>query len=267
VNTIEAQAVVEKLITIHNEFPACEIGVVTFNAPQQMLIMDLLEDAFMNFGRAVPETIFVKNIENVQGDERDVIIFSTGYAPDKKGKMIMQFGSLSLSGGENRLNVAVTRAREKIIIVSSIWPEQLRTDDVKNEGPKLLRKYLEFARSVHQDGFKMLQHETRKRPLAWYLNERIKSWAENKFPDIKFETSTLPFSDLHFSRNGEFGGVVLTDDVRYMDSENIKDVHAYTQAILHQKNWEYLMIYSRNFWQDRERIENDLTRFIGSKFN
>ena len=264
-NTIEASMVVSKIMEVIADSPLKEIGVVTFNAPQQMLIMDLLEEEFMKTGRPFPPTIFVKNIENVQGDERDVIIFSTGYAPDKKGKMIMQFGSFSLTGGENRLNVAVTRAREKIIVVSSIWPEQLRIEDVKNDGPKLLKQYLEFARQVHQNEFQPKSHyKKHNASIAWYLNERIKSWASKKFSDIKVDVNTLPFSDLHVSRDGIYGGVVLTDDNRYMDSINIKDGHAYTQTLLQSKNWQYHMVFSRNFWLDRERVENELARFISS---
>lgn len=265
VNETEAITVVEKIMSIVSKSPDKEIGVVTFNAPQQIRILDLLEGEFANGGKVVPPNIFVKNIENVQGDERDVIIFSTGYAPDKKGKMIMQFGSFSLSGGENRLNVAVTRAREKIIIVTSIYPEQLRVEDVKNDGPKLLRSYLEFARSVHQRQFVPQTNYVKTRTVAWYLNERIKSWASERFKTWNFVTNTLPFSDVHFVRDGEYGGIILTDDNRYLDSDNIKDGHAYTQILLQTKNWQYHMVYSRNFWQDRERIENDLSRFIGSK--
>src|SRR5690606_31627296 len=124
-------------------YPDKEIGVVTFNAPQQVLIMDLLDAESERRGTRIPSSLFVKNIENVQGDEKDIIIFSIGYAPGKKGRMTMQFGSLNTAGGENRLNVAVTRAREKIILVTSIWPEQLKTQESKHAGPRLLKEYLE----------------------------------------------------------------------------------------------------------------------------
>ncbi len=136
-NTVEAELIVEKVFQILQQHPAKEIGIVTFNAPQQMLVLDLLEAEAAKTGKIIPASLFVKNIENVQGDEKDIIIFSIGYAPDKKGKMSLQFGSLNAAGGENRLNVAVTRAREKIILVTSIWPEQMKVGSIKNEGPKL----------------------------------------------------------------------------------------------------------------------------------
>ena len=93
--------------------------------------MDYLEEFSLEEGFVIPESLIVKNIENIQGDEKDVIIFSTVYAPDLKGKMNMNFGSLNMEGGENRLNVAVTRAREKIYLVTSIMPQELKVEKSK----------------------------------------------------------------------------------------------------------------------------------------
>jgi superfamily I DNA and/or RNA helicase len=265
VNEVEAKAVVEKVLAIVTLQPEKEIGVVTFNAPQQMLVMDYLEEAFVNAGARIPSTLFVKNIENVQGDEKDIIIFSIGYAPDKKNKMAMQFGSLNMSGGENRLNVAVTRAREKIILISSIWPEQLKTEGVKNEGPKLLRKYLEYARDVDQGKFTPQFNEQNGRNASWYLNSRLKEWGENKFESLVFEPDTLPFSDLNFKIDNRHLGIILTDDTRYFTSFSAKEIYAYTPALLANKNWSYRMVFSRNFWQNRQKIEDELSIFIGTK--
>ncbi|MFZ6010147.1 MAG: AAA domain-containing protein [Bacteroidota bacterium] len=266
-NLAEAQRVTERVFNMVKEDPRKEIGVVTFNAPQQMLILDLLEEKFAQEGINLPPSLFVKNIENVQGDEKDVIIFSIGYAPDKKKKMNMQFGSLNMVGGENRLNVAVTRARERIILVCSIWPEELKTDDIKNDGPKLLRKYLEFAREVDQRRFKPQVHYSVKQQSTWYLNTQLKQWAERKFQKLQFEADTLPLADLHFKMDGNHLGIILTDDVRYFTSLSVKDSFAYVPSLISQKNWEYHIVFSRNYWQDHERVEDDLLRFIGSKID
>lgn len=264
-NPVEAQHVVQRVMALLRETPDKEIGIVTFNAPQQMLILDMLEEEFSRNGMAIPSGLFIKNIENVQGDEKDIIIFSVGYAPDKRKKMNMQFGSLSMPGGENRLNVAITRAREKIILVSSIWPEDLRTADLKNEGPKLLKKYLEFARQVSQREFKPTVKVSSQQSESWYLNTRLKEWAERKFQQVQFETGTLPLADLHFRSNGHYLGVIFTDDLRYFESLSVKDSFAYVPTLFTQKNWEYHYIFSRNLWQDREKAEDDLLRFIGSR--
>ncbi|HEX6226435.1 MAG TPA: C-terminal helicase domain-containing protein, partial [Chryseolinea sp.] len=265
-NLKEAEHIVEKVFQIFQEHPDKEIGIVTFNAPQQMLVLDLLEGEAAKSGKSIPPSLFVKNIENVQGDEKDVIIFSIGYAPDKKGKMNMQFGSLNAAGGENRLNVAVTRAREKIILVTSILPEQLNVDKIKNEGPKLLRKYLQYALDVDQGTYR--PHVTRSlltKNKDWYLSNRIKQWGEGRLEKFIFQTETLPFSDVGVVHANQHLGVILTDDLRYFSSLSVKHSHAYIPSILTQKNWKYQMVYSRNFWKDREKIESGLMVFIGSQ--
>jgi superfamily I DNA and/or RNA helicase len=264
-NETEAVAVVDRVVSLLTVTPDKQIGVVTFNAPQQNLILDLLEERFLEEGITMPSSLFVKNIENVQGDEKDIIIFSVGYAPDKKKKMNMQFGSLNMPGGENRLNVAVTRAREKIILICSIQPEQLRTDDLKNDGPRLLKKYLEYARDVHHRRFAPEISLNGKQPASWYLNHQIKSWGHQKFPEYQFEVNTLPMADLHIRKDNGYLGIVLTDDMRYFSSLSQKDFFAYTPALMAKKNWSFHYVFSRNLWQDKEQVEDDLLRFIGSK--
>jgi hypothetical protein len=261
VNRQEAEVVVARVMGLLEKYPEKEIGIVTFNAPQQMLVMDLLDQAL---GRELPSTIFVKNIENVQGDEKDVIIFSIGYAPDKKGKLAMQFGSLNALGGENRLNVAVTRAREKIILITSIWPEQLRTADLQNEGPKVLQRYLQFARDVHEGRFEPGTSYASHERAGWYLNSRLQQWGEKNLNGFTIENNTLPFSDLSIRDSDQYVGIVLTDDARYKQALSVKDAHAYTPALLAQKNWNYRFVFSRNFWKDREKVESELKWFAGA---
>jgi hypothetical protein len=229
-----------------------------------MLILDLLEAEAINIGIPLPATLFVKNIENVQGDEKDIIIFSIGYAPDKKGKMMMQFGSLNSTGGENRLNVAVTRAREKIILVCSIWPEQLKTDDVKNDGPRLLKQYLAFAREVDQRRFTPQTNEQDGERSSWYLKNHLRNWSVSRLNEFSFETNSLPFSDISVKKKDNYLGILLTDDIRYYQSQSIKEAHVYTPSLLSQKNWNYRMIYSRNYWKDREKIEHEIILFSGT---
>lgn len=265
-NVTEAEAVVDRVLNLLTANPEKQIGVVTFNSPQQNLILDVLEERFAKEGMAIPQTLFVKNIENVQGDEKDIIIFSVGYAPEKgKKKMNMQFGSLNMAGGENRLNVAVTRAREKIILICSIQPEQLHTDDVRNEGPRLLKKYLEFARDVSQRKFTPTLYENGKQKPTWYLNHQIKTWGQEKFPDFTFEVNSLPLADVHVKHGDGYLGIVLTDDMHYFNSLSDKDFFAYMPMLMTRKNWDYHYVFSRNLWQDKERVEEDLMRFIGKK--
>ncbi|MCQ2403102.1 MAG: DUF4011 domain-containing protein [Lentisphaeria bacterium] len=128
------------------------IGVVTFNISQCTLIEDRfeqfraahpeLEEAFDD---SLPEPFFVKNLENVQGDERDVILFSVGYAPDADGKLLMNFGPLNRAGGERRLNVAITRAKERVVVFSSIHAAQVDLNRTSANGAQHLKEFLEYA--------------------------------------------------------------------------------------------------------------------------
>lgn len=153
-NRIEAEGIV-KGIEKHYLMPAkahLTIGVVTFNQPQQALIETLLDArrrASSELDRAIAERshepLFIKNLENVQGDERDVIFFSITFGPDAAGKTTMNFGPLNGEGGHRRLNVAISRAREAVIIYSSLMPEQIELAKVRAAGVRDLKHYLEFA--------------------------------------------------------------------------------------------------------------------------
>ncbi len=255
-NQQEAEVVVQKIQELTRTHPELSIGVVTFNAPQQELILDCLEAVHGQF----PESLFVKNIENVQGDERDVIIFSTAYAVDRSGKLSMQFGSLNVAGGENRLNVAITRARQKIIIVSSIWPEELKLHGVKNEGPKLLRAYLEFARQV-ADGKFVPAAASQTHVADWYLSGAILKWSSTEKLPCGLAACPWPGSDIVITENAACGGLMLCDDEIYEQMITAKDSHVYTPQLIEQKAWPWLRIYSRNWWLDREKVQQEISRF------
>jgi len=258
VNEVEADKVVDVLTDLWKTHPEKEIGVITFNAPQQSLILDKLEDSLAKLGKEIPSKLFVKNIENVQGDERDIIIFSVGYAPDKKGKVSAQFGSLNVSGGENRLNVAVSRAREKVIVITSLWPEQLAVGEAKNDGPKLLKAYLQFALDVSKGEFKTTSKLTD--PKSIYLKSKIKEWFAGK--EFKLESDLLPFHDLTAKKNGLLLGAILTDDDLYFQSPSAKSTHALVPQVLETKNWPFIQLYSRNYWQDKDRFFNEVGKFL-----
>ncbi len=150
-NRAEAEAVVSEIISRLSSGSKESIGVVTFSSVQQNLIDDLLAEAFVknpeleDLDKASAEPIFIKNLENVQGDERDVILFSVGYGPDKLGRVSMNFGPLNRSGGWRRLNVAVSRARKEMIVYSTLRPEQIDLSRTRAEGVEGLKAFLEYA--------------------------------------------------------------------------------------------------------------------------
>jgi very-short-patch-repair endonuclease len=154
-NQVEAERVVSMVVERLRD-PARRdrsIGIVTFNTQQQDLIETLLEaerkkspEIEPYFNASAPEPLFVKNLENVQGDERDVMIFSTTFGRDALGRLSMNFGPMNKAGGERRLNVAVTRARERLVVVTSMDPEDIDLTRSSAIGIKHLRDFLAYAR-------------------------------------------------------------------------------------------------------------------------
>lgn len=257
INQNEAMEVVMLVYKIMEEAPDKSIGVVTFNIQQQQYIMECLEDKAIQSDLSLPDGLIVKNIENVQGDEKDIIIFSVGYAPDKNGKFSMNFGSLNTDGGENRLNVAITRAREQVYVIASIMPQDLRVGKSKNEGPKLLKKYLEYAWDVSEGTPQELINSSSQFQSNWYLKEKLKT--ETFINNSHSLEELLPFADLVLCRANQYLGLLLTDDDLYHQSISVKDSHVYVPLILKSKGWKFMGLFSREYWMNpdetRERIE------------
>ncbi len=232
-NQAEAEAIVTIMQELLSKNPEKTYGIVTFNQKQARLIQNRL---FL----AKIDNISVKNIENIQGDEFDVVLFSIAYAPNKVGKMSINFGSLSQNGGENRLNVAVSRAKEKIILLSSIYPEQLRVEHTEHSGPQLLKKYLEFAWNVSQKEYVPKPFEPKKYRSPYYLKNKLKA-ANAAY------TEELPFADLTIKNTeGMYESLILTDDDIYFEALSVKESHAYLPHSLKQRGWKFSRVWSRN---------------------
>ena len=168
VNLTEAQAVIAKVAeVIRTKKKSDTVGIITFNEQQRKTIERGIEKLVgscddelkllltRELNRVDSDTLedtsmFIKNIENVQGDERDIIIFSVTYAKNKDGKLNSSFGLLSMANGENRLNVAITRAKKRIIVVKSFYAYELNINDA-NPGPYYLKKFIEYSELASAD--------------------------------------------------------------------------------------------------------------------
>lgn len=261
VNLQEAEEVIRQIQLAHTTDPKQSIGVVTFNAPQQNLILDLMEAKIPALLQK-QELLFVKNIENVQGDERDLIIFSTGYAKDEAGKLQLRFGSLNQLGGEHRLNVAVTRARKKIILVTSIHAADLKADLTKNEGPKLFKAYLEYAENVSEGRWQAADVSHNSHSANWYLKHRV----INEFEiDQRYQLGVdLPFVDVTVTDTDKslFCGLIRTDDDLYYEANTVKDIYAYQPELLDNKGWPHFQTHSRQIWNTPAELGDKLRLFI-----
>ncbi|WP_186754681.1 AAA domain-containing protein [Echinicola salinicaeni] len=247
-NKAEAETVLKEVKGILKDKPAVEIGVITFNYFQMELITEYIsQDNSLSSAK-----IRVKNIENVQGDEFDEVIFSIGYAKNKAGKFTANFGLLSKEGGINRLNVAVTRARNRVVVVSSITSKDFRDKQLLNPGVKMLRDYLAYAEQVAAGGEVEIQEsDTAGFESSWYLKDKLLGLYGNH--ELK-NNSISRLMDLELLEKDRYIGAVLTDDNRLFASKTAKEAFVYHPQLLRQKGWNVVFIFSRQYWLDHEDV-------------
>lgn len=153
-NVVEAKTVAAAVIRHARERPRESLGVATFSVAQRKAVLEELEamrrlapDTEAFFAAHPGEPFFVKALENVQGDERDVIVISVGYGRNQKGVMAMRFGALSLDGGERRLNVLISRAKRRCEVYASITDKDIDLERGKGRGVAAFKLFLHFART------------------------------------------------------------------------------------------------------------------------
>ena len=282
-NRAEAAKVLELIRKHLDQDHPPTVGVITFNSNQKDLILDeidklKIEDPdFSEFlardsQRPIDEQLFVKNIENVQGDEREMILFSVAYAPAHPGGRVNQFfGTLNNKGGENRLNVAVTRAIRRIEIVASIDPERdMDTSMAVNDGPKMLHRYLRFAKAVSD------RDMTKVAILLNELNESLKIRPDSGVltPMSPFEEEVLKaLKDLNFEVHTQVGqsGFLIDlaivhpknparyllgiecDGAMFHSSVSARERDVFRQRFLEKRGWRIHRIWSSNWWMSREK--------------
>lgn len=275
-NLLEAQKVVSMLIQFFQTRKSnATVGIITFNSSQRDLIDDLIDDECAknpSFNAMVKAEIgrkengediglFVKNIESVQGDERDVIIFSIGYAKNESGRLVRNYGWLNHKGGENRLNVAISRAKEKVYIVTSFHPDELQVEDAKNDGPRILKKYLQYALAVSEEDI-----ETAKQVLysfgdveadatvitfdSDFENQVFDALVERGY-QVETQVGIGGYSiDLAIKRDGQYLLGVECDGRLYHSSKSARERDYHRQKYLESRGWRIHRIWSTNWWRN-----------------
>src|SRR5690606_2935213 len=163
-----------------------------------------------------------------------------------------------------RLNVAITRAKEKIYIISSFAPSDLKVENSKNEGPRLFKKYLEYAKSVSDGHYQPVSNHEPENSASWYLNAKIAEIIERN-DQLYTLTEELPFSDLTVKNADQYKSLIMTDDQLYHQAISIKDPHVYTPFILKHKNWKFRGFFSREYWNNKELLEEKIMIFLGQE--
>lgn len=259
-NVIEAAKVADLVFEHMNNFPNRSLGVIAFGEVQQQAIDTAIRkkrlenqryEDFFNEDREEP--FFTKNLENVQGDERDTIIFSIGYAKDAAGKMHMIFGPLSKSGGERRLNVAITRAKLNVKLVGSILPTDIDTDRVSADGPKLLRSYIDFA----INGPSVLLREITACDVAEHdspFEESVYNFLDRKGYKLATQVGCsgyrIDMAVKHPTFNGRYVLGIECDGAAYHSARTARERDRLRQAVLEDMGWTIYRIWSTDWIKD-----------------
>jgi hypothetical protein len=248
-NKLEAEEVILQLQSLRIKYPSDSIGIITFNYYQMMLILSLIE---MEETLSLDEKIRVKNIENVQGDEFDHVVFSVGYARNPEGKFTANFGLLSRKGGENRLNVAITRARKQNILITSLKLSDFKERHMKNAGIRLLKEYLVFVDEVQQGkAILNLKPDAAGYDRNWSFRDRLIGTYGNH--EVA-ENSYSAVMDLEVNEKGKAVAAILTDDQRFFSARTAKEAFVYHPRLLTSRNWHMVFLFSRQYWMDKEDL-------------
>lgn len=266
-NPTEATRVAQLIVEHVRLDPTRSLGVIALNATQGRAIENALYQEIARapeleswFDSRKDEPFFIKALENVQGDERDAILLSIGYGPDESGKVSLNFGPLNKEGGERRLNVAVTRAKESLTIVSSLLPEHIDLSRTSKVGPRLLRSYLESAR---QGGsFSPLETNQSNEGLVDSIEAALRQNGWNTTRDIGRSALRIDIAVEHPDKRGEFLLGIECDGGDYASAPVARDRERIRPAVLGGMGWKLERVWSldwlKNPAAELERLENSL---------
>jgi very-short-patch-repair endonuclease len=259
VNRKEADAVVAEVVR-RVKTSAHSIGVVTFNGEQQRLIENLPDQARRadpslepRFDRTqTKEPILVKNIENVQGDERDVIIFSVAVGPDKTGRITAQISSLKGEGGHRRLNVAVTRARRELLVFATLRSEQIDLGRTSAKGVVDFKHFLEFAESgarAMAEAFSPTGRDTES-PFEDAVMRDLQERNWEVHPQVGVSFFRIDLGIVHPDFPGRYLAGVECDGAAYHRSATARDRDRLRELVLTDLGWRIRRIWSTDWWMN-----------------
>lgn len=242
------------------------IGVVTFSSVQQNLIDDLLVELFAKnpelekINNEASESIFVKNLENVQGDERDVILFSIGYGPDADGKVALNFGPLNREGGARRLNVAVSRARKEMMVFSTLRPEMLDLSKTRAQGVAQLKAFLEFAKN----GKNVLPSKVsntasiKNSNVEKLIAEKIKTLGYDVHTNIGASEYKIDIAIVDPNKKGEYILGIMCDGYNYKAANTSRDRNILQGSVLKSLGWNIHRLWILDWWDNQDKELNKI---------
>ena len=198
------------------------------------------------------EPFFVKNLERVQGDERDAIILTVGYGKNADGRLFYRFGPVNNEGGERRLNVAVTRAKRRMTVVSSFAAEEMDDSKLKKEGPRLLKAYLEYAASGGKGLPSRVVERPALNPFEMEVGERLRRSGIPVVPQYGVSGYWIDFAASHPEKPGKMVLAIECDGDRYHRSPSARDRDRLRQEHLERLGWRFVRIWSSEWSRDPE---------------
>lgn len=261
VNTGEAKAIVEEIRRRYKDPDLKEksVGVVTFNINQQILIEDMLQAEYQKnvdfdkWANAGEEPLFVKNLENVQGDERDVILFSIAYGPDADGKFSMNFGPINKEGGWKRLNVAVTRARSEMIVFSIMSSHMIDLKRTRSKGVEALKNFMEFAEKGKIVGKSENIREQKNQGILETICKELENVGYKYVKDVGRSDFKIDIAVVNPFNTGEYLLGIMLDRASYKQSKNTKDREVAQKNVLQSLGWRLHRIWAMDWWDNKEK--------------
>lgn len=266
INEAEGRKVVDLVMEIAKNNPAKSLGVVTFNMAQQSYIERLIhrerlknQDCEEFFSEEREEPFFVKNLESVQGDERDIIIISSTFGPDSTGKLSLNFGPINKDGGYRRLNVAITRAKERVILATSLSPDMFNLSKTTNKGVIMLHDYIAFASNIKSSEFKENQTDNGMiSSIARFLEEHEYKTVRNiGYSGYKIDLAVLDSNDPKHVILG-----ILTDGENYQHLKTVKDRNSLIDNALSLRGWSLYHVWSLSYYKNPELYHNEIINIL-----
>ncbi len=274
-NIAEADAIIEEVLRRLNSptLRKKSIGIVTFSSVQQKLIQTRLDDTMARYpeleeyANELEEAIFVKNLENVQGDERDVILFSVGYGPDQNGKVTMNFGPLNQDGGWKRLNVVVSRSRDEMIVFSTLKPEQIDLSKTTAEGVYGLKRFLEFARNkdaliVNQQNTELIKDDMIE-TIAYELGKQGYSIVKN----IGRSNFRIDIGVVNPKLTNEFIAAIVIDGVQYSNTPTVRDKVIVQPSMLSRLKWSVIRVWTLEWFKNKQNVLTEIKSKLDELIN
>ncbi|MEO6788466.1 MAG: DUF3320 domain-containing protein, partial [Chthoniobacteraceae bacterium] len=254
-NRVEARAVCIAVMTHARQNPNLSLGVVAFSVRQKQAIEDEMEllrrespDAEEFFHAHPHEPFFVKNLENVQGDERDVIFISIGYGPNASGYMAMRFGPLSTEGGERRLNVLISRAKRRCEVFASFTADAIDLNRAGGAGVRVLKTFLNFAETGRLGIAERTDGEEQS-PFEESVRRAVESLGCEVHPQVGIAGFFIDLGVVDPAQPGRYLLGIECDGATYHSSRSARDRDRLRQAVLEDHGWLIHRIWSTDWFQ------------------